>query len=110
MNTFTKIAAVAGTIAMAFTVGIDVAAANPDLSSLADTPCTYNQAMAAVHAENPVAASFLDQSPENQQALRVFLSSSRAERVKQLGSFYDNPGADVAGPVFQQMLTNCVNY
>ena len=60
MNTFTKITAVTGSVAMALTMGISVAAANPDLSSLADTPCSYDQAMAAVHAENPAAASFLD--------------------------------------------------
>ncbi len=110
MNTFTKITAVTGSVAMALTMGISVAAANPDLSSLADTPCSYDQAMAAVHAENPAAASFLDSSPENQQALRSFLSSSRPERARQLNSFYDNPGADLVAPVFQQMLTRCVNY
>jgi hypothetical protein len=40
----------------------------------------------------------------------VFLASSRDERVSLLNQIKNNPGIDQAYPVFNQMLTNCVNY
>lgn len=87
-----------------------VASADPGYGPMLNTTCSYEQAMAAVHAENPIAAQYLDQSPPNLQFLRVYLGSSPDQRVNLLNQIKNNPGADTALPVFQQMLTNCVNY
>lgn len=90
--------------------GAGLSSAEPDLGPLVDSPCTYDQAIAAVHAENPMAAQYLDQSPPNLQFLRVFLSSPKDERVNLLNQIKNNQGADQALPVFKQMLTSCVKY
>lgn len=103
------VAAVGGPVLMV-TAGIGVASADPDVSSMVNTTCSYEQAMAAVHAENPMAAQYLDQSPPNLQFLRVFLSSSRDQRVSLLNQIKNNVGADQALPVFQQMMTSCTKY
>lgn len=106
----TRFAAAAGGMALALTAGAGPAAAQPDYGPMVDSPCTFEQAMAAVNTENPMAARYLNQSPPNIQFLQVFLSSSREERVSLLNQIKDNQGADQALPVFRQMLTSCVNY
>ncbi|OMC34095.1 hypothetical protein A5740_10675 [Mycobacterium sp. GA-1841] len=107
---YTKLAVAAAGVAMALSAGAGLASAEPDLGPMVDSPCTYDQAMKAVHAENPMAAQYLDQSPPNQQFLRVFLSSPRDERVNLLNKIKGNPGVDQALPVFTQMMTSCTKY
>lgn len=109
-SSMTKLAAAAGGVVLALTAGAGVAAADPDYGPMVDSPCTFEQAMTAVNAENPLAAGYLNQSPPNIQFLQVFLGSPRDERVSLLNQIKNNQGADQALPVFQQMLTSCVNY
>lgn len=109
-----RLAAAAGGAALFMTAGmglaVGTAAAEPDYGPMVDSPCTYDQAMAAVHAENPLAAQYLDQSPPNLEFLRVFLGSPRDDRVDLLNQIKNNEGAAQALPVFQATLTNCANY
>ena len=109
-TTLAKLAAAAGGVALALGAGAGVAAADPDYGPMVDSPCTFEQAMAAVNTENPMAARYLNQSPPNIKFLQVFLGSPRDERVNLLNQIKDNEGADQALPVFQQMLTSCVKY
>nr|MDT0522348.1 hemophore-related protein [Streptomyces sp. DSM 41633] len=51
--------AVAGA-GLLLSAGAGLSSAEPDLGPLVDSPCTYDQAIAAVHAENPMAAQYLD--------------------------------------------------
>lgn len=104
-----RIAAVLGGAAMSLTVGLGVAGADP-YDSMVDSPCTYDQAITAVHTENPMAAQYLDQSPPNLQFLQVFLSSPREKRVSLLNQIKGNQGAAQALPVFTQMLSSCSKY
>ncbi len=106
----TKRAVVLGGLTLALTAGAGVASADPVYGPMTDTTCTYEQAMAAVHAENPMAAKYLDQSPPNQQFIRVFVASTPDQRVDLLNQIKNNPGANQALPVFRQMLTTCNNY
>ena len=107
---FTKIAVAVSGVALSLSAGTGIASAAPDYGPMVDTTCNFDQAMAAVHAENPMAARYLDQSPPNIQFLQVFLGAPRDERVNLLNQIKDNPGANQALPVFQQMMTSCVNY
>ncbi|PLV44823.1 hypothetical protein X011_25040 [Mycobacterium tuberculosis variant microti OV254] len=77
---------------------------------MVNTTCTYDQAMRAVHAENPMAAQYLDQSPPNLQFLRQFMASTPDERLNLLKAIQNNPGADQAFPIFRQMMIDCKNY
>lgn len=105
-----KLAATLGGLALSVTAGAGIAAAQPDIGPMVNTTCTYEQAMAAVHAENPTAARYLDQSPPNKEFLRIFFASSPDQRTSLLNQIKNNPGIDQALPVFQQMMTSCVNY
>jgi hemophore-related protein len=106
----TKLAAGVGGLALALTAGAGLASAQPNVDAMVNSPCTYDQAIAAVNAENPTAAKYLNSSPPNLQFIRVFLSSSKDERVSLLNQVKNNPGIDQAIPVFTQMMTSCVNY
>ncbi|MDT5150292.1 MAG: hypothetical protein QOI01_2025 [Mycobacterium sp.] len=106
----TKLAVAGGGLALSLTAGVGLASAQPDYGPMVNSTCTYEQAMTAVHTENPTAAQYLDQSPPNQKFLQVFLGSSRDQRVNLLNQIKNNQGADQALPVFQQMLTSCTKY
>lgn len=105
-----RLAAAVGGLALSVTAGAGIAAAQPDIGPMVNTTCSYDQAMRAVHAENPMAAQYLDQSPPNLQFLQVYFASSPAKRTDLLNQIKNNPGIDEALPVFQQMMTSCVNY
>jgi hemophore-related protein len=106
----TKLAVTVGGLALSLITGAGLASADPDFGPMVSTTCTYDQAMAAVHTENPMAAQYLSQSPPNLQFLRVFLDSSPDQRVNLLNQIKNNEGADQALPIFQQMLTSCAKY
>ena len=106
----TGVAVAIGGSALALTAGAGLASATPDIGPMVNTTCTFDQAMRAVHAENPMAASYLDSSPPNLQFLRQFMSSTPDQRVTLLNAVKNNPGADEALPVFTQMMTSCVKY
>ncbi|MCB0935898.1 MAG: hemophore-related protein [Mycobacterium sp.] len=106
----TSLAVAVGGSALALTAGAGFASAQPDIGPMVNTTCTFDQAMKAVHAENPMAASYLDASPPNLQFLRQFMASTPDQRVSMLNAVKNNPGADEALPVFTQMMTSCVKY
>ena len=109
----TKIAVTAGGLALALTAGAGVASADPlqpIIDEVVATTCTYDQANTALRTENPMAATYFDESPPNQEFLRIFLSSPRAKRVQLLNDGRNNPGVDTVLPIFQQMLRNCHKY
>ncbi|WP_099038965.1 hemophore-related protein [Mycobacterium neglectum] len=106
----TRTAAAVGGLAWSLTGWAGVASAQPDYGPMVNTTCTYDQAMAAVHAENPMAARYLDASPPNLEFLRVFLASSPDERMNLIRQVEDYPGATEAFPIIQQMFASCHNY
>lgn len=106
----TRVAAAVGGLALSVTAAAGIASAQPYVDTMVNSPCTYDQAIAAVNAENPMAAQYLMQSPPNLEFVRVFLSSSKDQRVSLLNQIKGNPGIDQALPVFTQMMSSCVNY
>jgi hemophore-related protein len=105
-----NVAATIGGLALASTAGPGIASGDPDYGPIINTTCSYDQAMRAVHAENPTAAEYLDQSPPNQQFLQQYLASSPDQRQDLLHAIEHTRGAEQALPVFQQMMTDCARY
>jgi hemophore-related protein len=106
----TGLTAAVGGLAVSLAAAAGVASAQPEFEPMINTTCTYDQAMAAVHAENPMAAQYLDSSPPNLEFLRVFISSSPDQRRNLISQVRNNPGAAEAFPVIQQMFASCQNY
>lgn len=109
-KSLTRFGVAVGAAALSLGAATGVASAEPDITPLVDSPCNFDQAMTAVRTENPMAAQYLDKYPANIEFIRVFLASPRDQRVNLLNQIKNNPGANVALPVFQQMLTSCVKF
>ncbi len=78
----TKLAAAVGGLALSLTTGIAVASADPDLSSVINTTCTYDQAFAALNAIDPEAARALEASTLAQSWLRSFFAAPVDQRQR----------------------------
>jgi hemophore-related protein len=107
---FARLIAAGGGLALSLAVAAGVASAQPDFEPMINTTCTYDQAMAAIHAENPIAAQYLDSSPPNLEFLRVFIGSTPDQRRSLISQVQNNPGAAEAFPVIQQMFASCNKY
>jgi hemophore-related protein len=105
-----EVVATIGGLALASTAAAGIASADPDYGPMINTTCSYDQAMRAVHAENPSAAEYLEQSPPNQQFLQQYLASSPDQRLDLLHAIEHSRGAAQAMPVLRQMLTDCARY
>ncbi|MGL5441311.1 MAG: hemophore-related protein, partial [[Mycobacterium] stephanolepidis] len=80
-KSLTKIAAVVGGATLALSAGAGIASADPVTDEMVNSTCTYDQANAALHAENPMAAEYFDASPPNQQFMREFLGAPKDKRI-----------------------------
>lgn len=109
-RSLTRLGVTIGGLALALTAGAGSASADPDFGPMINTTCTYDQAYAALRAQNPMFASYLDGSPPNQQFLHQYVDSTPDQRVALLHKIEHNPGAQQAFPIFQQMFTTCNNF
>jgi hemophore-related protein len=99
-----------GALAVSLSAGAGVASAEPDLGPAINSTCTYSQAVAAMHAQNPEAAAAFDASPPDQANLRQFLATPPSGRVALAQMFLNLPGAEQAIPILQQAFSVCKNY
>ena len=82
-----KLVVAFGALAMSLTSGIGVASADPDVSSIINTTCSYPQVVEALSAQSPDLANQLNTSPMAQSYLQRFLASPpnvRQQTVRQL--------------------------
>lgn len=107
---FARLTAAVSALALSLAAGAGIASAQPEFEPMINTTCTYDQAMAAIHAENPMAAQYLDSSPPNLEFLRVFIGSTPDQRRSLIDQVRNNPGAAEAFPVIQQMFASCSKY
>ena len=109
-----RAAAVAG-LALSLIVGAGVASADPDLSPVINTTCSYSQVVSALNAQFPSAAAQLNASPSTQAALRGFLDSSPDQR-QQIAQDLENkfPQSQPYIPLYAgyavQVANTCHNY
>jgi hemophore-related protein len=105
-----KLVAAIGGLALTWATGIGVASAEPDLSPLINTTCSYPQAMAALNAQSPDAAAAFSASPLAQVWLRSFLASSGDQRQRMLQSLQGSRAAQQYVGVALQAANTCNNY
>ena len=101
-------------------VGMGVASAQPDLSPLIDTTCSYSQIEAALNAQAPDLAQELSSHPQAQTKLKQFLAlpiDQRRQAVQQvlashpqwLGMIDDKAGG-AEGQEIMQVASTCHGY
>ena len=110
----TRTVAAVGGLTLLLNTGSGVASADPDLSPIIDTTCTYSQVVSALNAQNPAAAAGLSASPTAQGALRGFLASTPDQREQIYQELRSKPGSEqyvqeYAGAVLQ-VANTCNSY
>jgi hemophore-related protein len=102
-------------LALSLTAWGSVASADPDLSPIVNTTCSYSQVVSALNAQTPAAAAQLNGSPSAQAALRGFLDSSPDQRqqiLQELEGRY--PQSQQYIPLYAgfavQVASTCNNY
>jgi hemophore-related protein len=102
----TRMAVAVGGLALSLTAGAGVASADPALDPIVNTTCSYQQAVAALNAENPGAAADFNASPMAQSALRQFLAAPPSQRQQMARQIQGSPYFGV----IQQVAATCNNY
>ncbi|WP_343599201.1 hemophore-related protein [Mycobacterium sp.] len=106
----TKLALAAGGLALSLTAGVGVASADPDLTPIINTTCTYPQAMAALNAQDPAIASRFSSSPLAQSWLRSFLSAPPDQRERMIQQLRSMPESQQYTGLVLQVANTCNNY
>jgi hemophore-related protein len=102
------LAVVVCALALASTAGAGVASAEPDLTPLMTTTCTYSQAVAALNAASPDGGAEYSANPQRQTWLHAFLDSpveQRRQLVQQQAPLVDQYAA-----LLVAMANTCKNY
>jgi hemophore-related protein len=87
-----------------------VASADPALDPIVNTTCSYEQVIAAVSAQNPLAGSMFSSSPQQQAGLRQFLASPPSERQRTAEAIRNAPENRPYLPIIQQAFNTCNNF
>ena len=106
----TRLAVAVGGLALSLTAGAGVASADPDLGPIVNTTCTYPQVMAALNAQNPTFAQYINSSPESQSGVRQFLAAPHDQRMQMAQQMESTPGNQQYFGVIQQVFNTCNNY
>jgi hemophore-related protein len=102
------VAAVAG-LALGLTVGGGVAFADP-MDSVANTSCTYRQAITALESQSPETAQKFYSAPGANSWLKTFLASPVDTRRQMLQQVQTLPGSQEYVPLVLQIASTCNNF
>jgi hemophore-related protein len=99
-----------GSLALSFTAGAGVASADPGVDTVINTTCSYSQAVAALNAQSPDAASQFSATPAAQSWLQTFLASPAGQRQLMVQQVQSIPGAQGYVGLVLQVANTCGNY
>ncbi|QUR68567.1 hemophore-related protein [Mycobacterium spongiae] len=105
----TSLAAAAGGVALALTVGSGVASADP-YDAVINTTCNYGQVVAALNAQDPGAAAEFNASPVAQNYLRNFLAAPPPQRAAMAAQLQAIPGASGYVGLVAAVAGSCNSY
>jgi hemophore-related protein len=104
------LASAAGALALALTAGSGVASADPDLTPLVETTCTYSQAEAALNNLSQEAADEFYAHPAAQSWLQAFLGASTDQRWQMVGTAQNIPALQSYTQLGLSMAGTCKKY
>ncbi|BBZ02560.1 hypothetical protein MCHIJ_19970 [Mycolicibacterium chitae] len=101
----TKLAGVAG-LGLLLTAGTGIASAAPNLDSMVNTTCSYQQVTAALNAQGPGPASDLSGSADAMSMLQQFLGMPPGQRRQMANLLAGHPANQpYLGPIEQAFNT-----
>lgn len=106
----TRLAAAAGGLALSLTAATGVASADPNLSPVIDTTCTYPQAVSALNAQNPAVGAQFNASSVAQNWLGSFLAAPPDQRQQMLQEAEGSPEFQPYMGAMTQAANTCGKY
>ncbi len=105
-----RLAAALGGLALSLVVGAGIASADPDMSPVMYSKCSYKQVVAALHAQFPEAAYQFDSTPEAQAWLHDLVDSPPPRRRQMLVDMKDTPEATMFQDIVLPLANSCGKY
>ncbi|MFG1935288.1 hemophore-related protein [Mycobacterium sp. NPDC048908] len=97
-------------LAFAVSAGAGVASAQPDVSPVVNTTCTYDQLISALNAHSPADAAQFTGSPVAVGWLNSFLGAPRDQREQMIQQVQNIPAAGQYTSLVLQVVNTCNNY
>jgi hemophore-related protein len=106
----TKLAVCSAVLALSLSAGSGIASAQPDVSAIVNSTCTYAQVMAALNDQNPGVASELNANPISVGWLQGFVAAPPDERAQMVQQVQGIPTLQPYLPVIYQVAGSCNSY
>ncbi|WP_101947896.1 hemophore-related protein [Mycobacterium sp. 3519A] len=110
MLSSTKVVVAAVSIALPLGLGTGVASAQPDVTAVVNTTCTYDQVIAALNANSPGDAAQFTSSPVAVGWLHSFLGAPRDQRQQMIQQVQSIPAAGPYTGLVLQVANTCNRY
>jgi len=91
-------------------LGTGIASAQPDVTAVVNTTCTYPQILGALNAQSPAAANELTSNPVAVAWIQNFLGSPPDQRRQQIQQVQSIPAAAPYTSLVVQVANTCNNY
>ena len=110
MMSRTKVVVTAAGAALSLGLGTGIASAQPDVTAVVNTTCTYPQVIGALSAQSPGAANELTSNPVAVAWVQNFLASSPDQRRQQIQQVQNIPAAQPYTGLVLQVINTCNNF
>jgi hemophore-related protein len=102
--------AVAAGLALSLSAGAGIASAQPGLSSVVNTNCSYPQVIAALNAHSPADGAQFTSNPIAVNWLQSFLASPVDRRQQMIQQVQGVPGAQAYTGLVLEVANTCENF
>jgi len=106
----TKVVVAATGMALSLGLSSGIASAQPDVSGVVNTTCSYDQVVAALNAHDPASAAEFTGSPVAVGWLNQFLGAPVSQRQQMLQQVQSIPAAAPYTALVVQVANTCNNY
>jgi hemophore-related protein len=106
----TKVVVTAAGLALSLSIGAGIASAQPDVSPIINSTCTYPQVMAALNDQNPGVANELNANPMAVGWLQGLVAAPPDQRRQMVRQVQGIPALQPYMPVIFQVANTCNNY
>jgi hemophore-related protein len=106
----TKLVVCFAGLALSLSAGAGIASAQPDVSAIVNSTCTYPQVMAALNDQNPGVASEVNANPIAAGWLQGLVAAPPDQRAQMVEQVQGNPDLQPYIPVIFQVAGSCNRY
>ena len=110
MLSSTKVVVAAAGIALSIGLGTGIASAQPDVSPIINSTCTYPQVMAALAAQDSGLAQQLSQTPAATGWLQALIAAPPQQRKTMVAQAQAIPAVQQYTPVILAVAGTCNNF